>query len=59
MKRPGLVLLLLFPMFGAPFVAGTQSVAKVYRIGWLANDRYAPGDEAFQPGLRDLGRVKG
>jgi putative ABC transport system substrate-binding protein len=54
-----------------PFIAGTlglfavwvgaeaQQAAKVYRIGWLSNDRYPPGDDAFQRGLRDLGWVEG
>jgi putative tryptophan/tyrosine transport system substrate-binding protein len=46
-------------LLAAPLAAGAQSAGKVYRIGWLANDRDPPGDEAFQQGLRDLGWVEG
>ena len=51
----GLVLVLL----ATPLVAAAQSAGKVYRIGWLANDVYGPGDEAFRRGLQTLGWVEG
>jgi putative tryptophan/tyrosine transport system substrate-binding protein len=43
----------------APRAAEAQSMGTIHRIGWLSNDRYPPGDEAFQHGLRDLGWVEG
>jgi putative ABC transport system substrate-binding protein len=46
-------------LLAAPLAAGAQSAGKVYRIGWLANDRDPPGDEAFQQGLRELGWIEG
>jgi putative tryptophan/tyrosine transport system substrate-binding protein len=46
-------------LFAVSVGAEAQQAAKVYRIGWLSNDRYPPGDDAFQRGLRDLGWVEG
>ena len=46
-------------LIAAPLAAGAQQPGKVYRIGWLSHDRYPPGDDAFQRGLRDLGWVEG
>jgi hypothetical protein len=40
-------------LLAAPPVAEAQPTGKIYRIGWLY-DRYPPGDDAFQRGLRDL-----
>src|SRR5215470_3876638 len=42
-----------------PLAAEAQVTGKIYRIGWLSYDRYPPGDEAFQRGLRDLGWIEG
>ncbi len=41
-------------LLAAPLVAEAQPTGKIYRIGWLSYDRYPPGDDAFQRGLRDL-----
>jgi ABC-type uncharacterized transport system substrate-binding protein len=53
----------LFSVFiglvATPLPVQAQPAGKVYRIGWLANDAFAPGDEAFQQGLRDLGWIEG
>ena len=46
-------------LLAAPLAAQAQLTGKIYRIGWLSNDRYPPGDEAFQRGLRDLGWIEG
>ena len=61
MTLTGIVLLVLFTLssVAAPPIAEAQQAGKVYRIGWLANDRYPTGDEAFQRSLRDLGWVEG
>jgi hypothetical protein len=50
---------LTLPLLAAPLAAEAQPTGKIYRIGWFSNDRYPPGDEAFQQGLRDLGWVEG
>jgi putative ABC transport system substrate-binding protein len=50
---------LLLALLAAPLAAEAQPTGKVYRIGWLSEDRYPPGDDAFQRGLRDLGWVEG
>jgi putative ABC transport system substrate-binding protein len=57
--RPVLTIILTIALLISPLAAHAQSPGKVYRIGWLANDVYVPGDEAFQRGLRDLGWVEG
>ena len=61
MTLTGIVPLVLFTLssVAAPPIAEAQQAGKVYRIGWLANDRYPTGDEAFQRSLRDLGWVEG
>ena len=54
--------LLLRGLLGAPFVAESQSVPKVPRIGFLgaaSATGYATQLEAFRLGLRDLGYVEG
>jgi putative ABC transport system substrate-binding protein len=50
---------LALALLAAPLAAQAQPTGKVYRIGWFSNDRYPPGDAAFQQGLRDLGWVEG
>src|SRR5262249_21495531 len=46
-------------LLAAPLAVEAQPTGKIYRIGWLSNDRYPPGDDAVQRGLRDLGWVEG
>jgi putative ABC transport system substrate-binding protein len=46
-------------LLAAPLAAQAQPAGKIYRIGWLSYERYPPGDDAFQRGLRDLGWVEG
>jgi ABC-type uncharacterized transport system substrate-binding protein len=46
-------------LLAAPLAAEAQQAGKIYRIGWLSNDRSPTGDAAFQGGLRDLGWVEG
>ena len=58
MRQVGVVAIALALLI-APLTAKAQQPGKVYRIGWLSHDRYPPGDEAFQRGLRDLGWVEG
>ena len=50
---------LALALLAAPLAVEAQPAGKIYRIGWLSNDRYPPGDDAFQRGLRDLGWVEG
>jgi putative tryptophan/tyrosine transport system substrate-binding protein len=59
MTRVVSIVMLIILALAAPFAAEAQLAGKVYRIGWLSNDRYPPGDDAFQRGLRDLGWVEG
>ena len=56
--RPVLTIILTIALLAAPLALEAQPAGKVYRIGWFSNDRYPPGDEAFQQGLRDLGWVE-
>jgi putative tryptophan/tyrosine transport system substrate-binding protein len=46
-------------LLAPPLAAEAQPAGKIYRIGWLSNNRYPAGDDAFQRGLRDLGWVEG
>jgi putative tryptophan/tyrosine transport system substrate-binding protein len=59
MKVSGALFGLFMGLIATLLPAHAQPAGKVYRIGWLANDRYPAGDEAFQRGLRDLGWVEG
>jgi putative ABC transport system substrate-binding protein len=52
-------LVLALALLAAPLGTEAQPAGKIYRIGWLSNDRNPPGDEAFQHGLRDLGWIDG
>jgi putative ABC transport system substrate-binding protein len=59
MRVLGALISLVTGLVATPLLAHAQPSGKVYRIGWLANDVYAPGDAAFRQGLRDLGWVEG
>src|SRR5262245_31858822 len=59
MKVLGALISLVIGLVATPPDSHAQPAGKVYRIGWLANDVYTPGDEAFRQGLRDLGWVEG
>lgn len=61
-KRRKLVLALGAGVLAAPFAALSQQSGKVWRIGWISNDRgsaNAPMFAAFREGMRDLGYVEG
>ena len=53
------MVILIVAVLATPLAAEAQPAGKIYRIGWLSYDRYPPGDDAFQQGLRDLGWVEG
>src|SRR5262249_50659019 len=57
--RPVLTSILTVVLLIAPLAVHAQPAGRVYRIGWLANDVYAAGDQAFRQGRRDLGWVEG
>jgi ABC-type uncharacterized transport system substrate-binding protein len=59
MTRVVSMVILIVAVLAAPLAAEAQPAGKIYRIGWLSYDRYPPGDDAFQQGLRDLGWVEG
>ena len=46
-------------LLAAPLAAEAQPAGNIHRIGWLSNERYPSGEDAFQRGLRDLGWVEG
>ena len=50
---------LALALLAVPLAGEAQPTGKIYRIGWLSNDRYPPGDDAFQRGLRDHGWIEG
>jgi putative ABC transport system substrate-binding protein len=61
-KRRKLIVALGAGALAMPFAAFTQAQGKVWRIGWISNDRGSgnpPMFAAFREGLHDLGYVEG